>query len=41
MKVSGKWRDAFCYINKGWVCSIPKGIQPNNTDIHPTKFESK
>jgi hypothetical protein len=31
MRSSGKWRDAFCYTNKAWFCTIQKGVDPNTT----------
>ena len=24
LRSSGKWRYSFCYLNQGWMCSIPK-----------------
>jgi C-type mannose receptor len=40
LKNTGKWRDFYCYVNKGWICSIPRGIEPNSTDFMPSKFDS-
>jgi hypothetical protein len=44
MRTSGKWGDRFCYSNKGWFCSIDKGVTPANvinTDVHNETFPSK
>jgi hypothetical protein len=30
LRTSNRWRDTFCYVNKGWICSIEKGVDPNN-----------
>ena len=24
LRTSGRWKDSFCYLNQGWMCSIPK-----------------
>jgi len=33
-RTSNRWRDTFCYVNKGWICSIEKGVDPNNATSH-------
>ena len=30
---NGLWNDANCYIGRGWVCKIAKGIVPPSTHI--------
>lgn len=42
LRTSGRWRDNFCYTNKGWSCQIEKGIDPTNTtEIGSDAFPSK
>ena len=26
MRTSGQWKYTFCYLNQGWMCSIPKVV---------------
>ena len=39
MSKSGKWTDRACYTNKGWSCTIEKGITPAN--INPNQFHNE
>lgn len=32
---NARWRDAFCYVNKDWMCSLPLGVNPNEGVIEP------
>ena len=42
MSSTGRWKNSFCYMQKGWTCSISRGIEPNKTDseISPDSFPS-
>lgn len=35
LKANSRWRYAFCYVNKDWMCSLPKGVNPNPDVIDP------
>lgn len=42
LKANSRWRSAFCYVNKDWLCSLPKGVNPNEGAITPeSSIESK
>ena len=33
------WNDATCYVNKGWLCKIAKGVvPPSNAIVVPDTF---
>lgn len=32
------WYDTNCYVNRGWICKIPKGIVPEENPIIPESF---
>ena len=42
MSSTGRWKNSFCYVQRGWSCSISRGIEPNKTDseISPDSFPS-
>ena len=33
MNTNQKWNDLNCYLNRGWICKIPKGVNPNEKPI--------
>ena len=40
MRSTGRWKNDFCYLLRGWSCEIEKGLNPNKTDteISPDSF---
>ena len=35
------WNDVNCYVNRGWMCKIPKGIVPIENPIISVSFPGK
>ena len=43
MRTSQKWNDINCYVERGWTCKIPKGVDPSIrpieiNELFPSKF---
>ena len=41
MRNTGRWKNDFCYLVRGWSCEIERGLNPNKTEsvIAPDSFE--
>ncbi len=34
IRPNGRWNDATCSVNLGWICKINKGVNPTTTQIN-------